>query len=68
MKDILLHAEQTSTPALLSLFGKAGLLYKKKSDFCDVVNEQSVSNVFVARIARKVFVEDLSYILKDFGN
>lgn len=43
MEDILLGAKQTSTAPLLSLFGKAGLLYKKKSDFCDVVNEQCVS-------------------------
>lgn len=43
MEDILLGAKQTSTAPLLSLFGKAGLPYKKKSDFCDVVNEQCVS-------------------------
>lgn len=66
MKDILLGVEQTSTAPLLSLFGK-GLLYKKKSDFYAVVNEPCVSNVIVARTARKVFVEELRLELYSKG-
>lgn len=52
------------------LFGKAMTYKKKQSDFHDVVNEQCMS-VIVARIVRKVFMEEVRlqlYILKDFGN